>query len=142
MEKLEPGAPGRKVTVVKYPTPSDTPPASAKESQAEQITELDDDDESEEEQNKPKIPQHILNDVIPRAPEASKTYDWNDIWDKFQAEHKRHNVRSDWYESDTSVNVSLFVKNLPADKVKVDSEKQSVSLCYFKRSCVQFLTLV
>ncbi|KAI0167836.1 SGS domain-containing protein [Pestalotiopsis sp. NC0098] len=120
MEGLEAGAPGRKVSVVKYPTPSDTPPAKA----AEKIVEIDD-DESDKEPNKPKIPQHILTGA---APAPSDPWTWQDTWHHFQAEHKKHDVRVDWYETQTALNVSLFVKNVPKDIAKVDAKERSVTV--------------
>lgn len=133
MEKLEPGAPGRKITIVKYPTPSDAPPARATNVQTERVTEVEDDDESEE-PNKPEIPRHILTGSVPIP---LQTWDWNDVWDNFKAEHKKHDVRTDWYESDTAVNVSLFAKNVPKDSVRVNAKEQSVSepLAFVRRMC-------
>ncbi|KAH6652540.1 SGS domain-containing protein [Truncatella angustata] len=127
MEKLEAGASGRKVTVVQYPKPSDTPAVATKKVQSERITEIEDDDhdEPEEEQNKPKIPQHILTGEAPRE---IVPWTWDDVWNQFQAEHRKHDIRTDWYETDTTANVSLFVKNLPKDSVKVDSREQSVTV--------------
>jgi suppressor of G2 allele of SKP1 len=123
MEKLEPGARGRKITVVKYPTPSETAPVRTTTMQTDKVTEIEDDDEPEEEADKPKIPQHILTGVAPSAPGS---WTWDDVWDHFKAEHKKHDVRTDWYETDTAVNVSLFVKNVPKDSVKVDAREESV----------------
>lgn len=125
MEKLEPGAAGRKVTVVKFPTPSDTPPVKIAKVQTEKVVEVESDDEPED-PNKPKIPQHIIDGTEPPEPEG--TWTWDNVWEHFNAEATKRKVRTDWYESDTAVNVSLFVKNVPKDSVKVDALEQSVSI--------------
>lgn len=129
MEKLEHGAFGRKVTVPKYPTPSDTPPVKAKEVQTERIVEIESDDEVEEDANKPKIPQHIIDGTQPLGGPV-KAWSWSNIWELYEKEAKKRQVRTDWYESDTTANVSLFVKNVPKESVKVDSQEQSVSVEY------------
>lgn len=126
---LEPGAPGRKVSVVKYPTPSAEPPA-ANILPAERVTELDD-SEPEEEPNKPKIPAHILTGANPPAPAAPATVDandWTGIWNLFRDVHTKNNsIRTDFYQSDTSINVSFFVKNVPQSEFKGTANSQSVS---------------
>jgi suppressor of G2 allele of SKP1 len=135
LEKLEPGAPGRKVTVIKYPTPSDEPPAKAKV-QTERVVELDD-SEPEELSNKPKIPAHILTGGSPSAPVApapvplpAKTdvSDWAGAWNLFRDVHTKNNsIRTDFYQSDTSINISLFVKNTPQAEFKGSALPDSVS---------------
>ncbi|ETS80175.1 hypothetical protein PFICI_07704 [Pestalotiopsis fici W106-1] len=125
MEKLEPGAPGRKVTVEKYPKPSETPPVKESAIQTVQVNEIDAEDESDQETGKPQIPQHILDGA---APSRASTVTWTEIWNQFQAEHRKHDVRVDWYETDTSVSVSLFVKNVPKDLAQVDSKESSVTV--------------
>lgn len=40
------------------------------------------------------------------------------------------NVRHDWYQSPTGVDISLFIKNVPKDKVKVDFGENSVSVSF------------
>lgn len=120
MEKTPVGSPGRKVTVVKYPTPK--PPSEAPKSLPEQrVEELEDSDE--EEAPKPKIPQSVLSG----NPEDNAPT-WEDAFKRFRAQHTKNDVRTDYYQSDTTINASFFVKNVPVDGFKVESGEQSVRI--------------
>ncbi|KAI0123344.1 SGS domain-containing protein [Xylariales sp. AK1849] len=117
MVKLEAGATGRKVSVVKYPTPSEAPPTKD--------VELDD-SEPDEEPTKSKIPSRILNMPEPKDP-VNRVDTWDDIWNIFRAVHAKNDIRTDFYQSDTTLNVSFFVKNVSKDGFEVDAHEQSVS---------------
>lgn len=120
MEKTPVGSPGRKVTVVKYPTPK--PPSEAPKSLPEQrVEELEDSDE--EEAPKPKIPQSVLSG----NPEDNAPT-WEDAFKRFRAQHTKNDVRTDYYQSDTTINASFFVKNVPVDGFKVESGEQSITM--------------
>jgi suppressor of G2 allele of SKP1 len=111
MEKVEAGAPGRKVTVVKYPILSDAPKETIDAKPAAEIEE--DNSEQEKLANKPDVPMAI-------APT------WDGIWKQFRAVHMKNDIRTDFYQTDSSLNISFFVKNVPKDDLKVDSKEQSV----------------
>lgn len=117
MEKVEPGAPGRKVTVAKYPTLSDAPKQAA---DAKKVAEI----EEEENASKPEIPTQLLSSANP--PPGAKVPTWDDIWNQFRAVHAKNDIRTDFYQNDSSLNISFFVKNVPKDDLKVDSKDQSV----------------
>ncbi|KAI1865333.1 uncharacterized protein JN550_008381 [Neoarthrinium moseri] len=117
MDQLEAGAPGRKVNVARYPKTK---------VQVEEVDNLHV-DEPAEEPNKPKIPAHILPGLQPE-PSDSGSWAWDDVWREFRAEHAKHDIRTDFYQNDTTLNVSFFVKNVPKDEFRVDAQEQRVTL--------------
>ena len=121
MEKTPVDSPGRKVTVVKYPAPK-PPLEAAKSLPQSRVEELEDSDE-EKEAPKPKIPRSVLSG----RPEDDATT-WEDVFKQFRAQHIKDDVRTDFYQSDSTINVSFFVKNVPADGFKVEAGEQSVRI--------------
>ncbi|KAH8664424.1 SGS domain-containing protein [Xylariales sp. PMI_506] len=126
MEQLEPGAAGRKVNVVKYPTPASSPPPK-KAVQTERVVELDD-SEPEDDANKPKIPAAILKDIPATRSSSSSEYSWEKVWNDLKTIHNKNEVRTDFYQTDSSLNVSFFVKNVSKDDLKVDAQEQKITL--------------
>lgn len=127
MESTPVDSPGRKVTVVKYPAPK--PPSEAPKALPEQrVEELEDSDE-EKEAPKPKIPRSVLSG----NPEDDATT-WEDVFKQFRAQHIKNDVRTDFYQSDSTVNASFFVKNVPADGFKVEAGEQSVRIPHLAHS--------
>jgi suppressor of G2 allele of SKP1 len=123
MGSLPAGDPGRKVSVIKCPTPTELPPAEkTEEGKHDEV----DDAEEQKSEAKPKIPDAIRASVPFVAP-AQTSQTWEDVWKQFTDIHARNNVRTDFYQTDTSLNISFFIKNISKDSLEVDSQEQTVS---------------
>ncbi|ORY72155.1 SGS domain-containing protein [Pseudomassariella vexata] len=123
MEKLPARAPGRKVEVVKYPTPSAEPPTTKPAQSTDKVVEIESD--GEQEATKPEIPEAILNHALGKNHEDEA---WRVIFKNFQDCRNKNNLRTDFYQTDTALTASIFVKNVSKDDLKVDSTEQSITL--------------
>ena len=76
-----------------------------------------DDNDDEEDEHK-----------VETAEDAGSTREgWEKLWGEYQAIHAKNNIRSSFYQTDTTLNVDFFVKNVPKDSFNVDAQSQSVS---------------
>ncbi|KAI0599289.1 SGS domain-containing protein [Biscogniauxia sp. FL1348] len=115
LENLPAGDPGRKVAIsAKYPTLAQIslPKATGKDPTAMDI-DGDNDDEAE---------------TTPGASETSVRDAWEKVWKQYHVVHAKHDIRSSFYQTDTTVNVDFFVKNVSKDSLTVDSQPQRVKL--------------
>lgn len=112
MEKLPTGDPGRKVSVVKYPKPAES--AAPVKAQKEQVVEIDGTDEEMESET--------------QTPSNAATSPWEKIWNGLQLIHTKNQVKVDFYQTGTTLNVSVFVKDVPKETLKVDAQEQIVIL--------------
>lgn len=124
MGNLEPGAAGRKVTITaKYPTPSKEPPVKKKvEKVAEQAPAAPDAAATGQTQQ-----------LAPAGGPTTGKEGWENMWSQFRAVHSKKDIRSSFYQSDRTLNVDFFVKNVDKDSLQIDARPDSVSLCLFKR---------
>ncbi len=121
LEKLPAGAPGRKVTIVeKYPNPPKELPAK-KTAEEEVVTPMEVDDDREENTPQKNTPENKAKS------EASSKVTWEKLWNQFRTLHAKNDVRSSFYQTDTTLNVDFFVKNVPKDEFKVDAQTDGVS---------------
>ncbi|KAI0007347.1 SGS domain-containing protein [Xylariaceae sp. FL0662B] len=108
LQKLPAGHPGRKVNISeKYPNP--TPP-----SQASPIENVDDIDDGK------------VNEV--NEDNAGNRDSWEGIWEKYIVLHTKNDIRTDYYQSDKTLNVDFFVKNVPKEGFNVEADTRSVTL--------------
>ncbi|KAI1505784.1 SGS domain-containing protein [Biscogniauxia marginata] len=115
LENLPAGDPGRKVTVsAKYPNPSEIPPARTVK-HVSAAMDIDSDDNKETE-------------ASTSANESSNRDAWEKIWKQYRVVHAKNDIRSSFYQTDTTVNVDFFVKNVPKDSFTVDAQPRSVKL--------------
>ncbi|KAI1099574.1 SGS-domain-containing protein [Jackrogersella minutella] len=122
LEKLPAGHPGRKVNALeKYPKPSEL----ARTSEAEQKGPLVDVDSDTEDSSDTKAVAATLVEqpIRQTGPESDA---WKLLYERFFAGHARNSIRSSFYQTDTTINVDFFVKNVPADRFSVASESHKV----------------
>ncbi|RYP78014.1 hypothetical protein DL769_003286 [Monosporascus sp. CRB-8-3] len=124
LEQLPPGDPGRKVGVTeKYPNPpEELPDKKTEEKPAAMETSEDEDDTPAEKSAGQVAPAPKTSD------EASKKQAWEKLWNEFRTLHAKNDIRSSYYQTDTTLSVDLFVKNVPKDEFKVDTQTDSVTL--------------
>lgn len=117
MGNLDSGAAGRKVTVsAKYPTPSAEPPVKKKAEKkvAEAVT---------------TDPTAGKQEEVPKAAGPTTGREgWETLWNQFRAVHSKKDIRSSFYQTDTTLNVDFFVKNVDKEQLKVDTQSNKVSL--------------
>ncbi|RYO73767.1 hypothetical protein DL766_004875 [Monosporascus sp. MC13-8B] len=123
LEQLPPGDPGRKVGITeKYPNrPEELPDKKTEEKPAAVET-------SEDENNAPEEKNAGQGASAPKNDETSKKQAWEKLWNDFSTLHAKNNIRSSYYQTDTTLNVDLFVKNVPRDEFNVDAQNDSVTL--------------
>ncbi|KAI1640690.1 SGS domain-containing protein [Biscogniauxia mediterranea] len=115
LENLPAGDPGRKVNVsAKYPTFSQI---SLPKATDEDSTAMDIDEDSDN-----------AADATHAASESSVRDAWEKVWKQYHVVHAKHDIRSSFYQTDTTVNVDFFVKNVSKDSLIVDSQPQRVKL--------------
>lgn len=127
MAKLEPGAAGRKVTLsTKYPTPSKEPPVKAK---VEKIAEQKTPSASTTAATTATTSSSQTSTSAPQQVSGTTTgkEGWESLWNQFRAVHGKKDIRSSFYQSDRTLNVDLFVKNVDKDSLQVDAQAESVS---------------
>ena len=118
LEKLPPGDPGRKIRIKdKYPKLADIDEESFNVGEKEGET-------AAAAADKPK------DGNAASAPgggdETSRKAAWEQLWDQYRAVHAKNDVRSSFYQTDTTLTVDVFVKNIPKDEFKVDAKDDSV----------------
>lgn len=114
LEKLPAGDPGRKVGVKdKYPNPS--------------MEEEEPIDVGKEEDTSESKPIAVKTTSAPEErDEAARKAAWEELWNQYNSLHAKNNVRSSFYQTDTTLNVDIFVKNVPKEEFKVDAQEDSV----------------
>ncbi|KAI0017178.1 SGS domain-containing protein [Xylariomycetidae sp. FL0641] len=114
MNQLPPGHRGRKPTVVKFPNPSEKPPTQVIENE-EDMTIV---------KEGPSAPPTSGDD------EASLRKAWEAMWDTFRAIHleKSKDIRSSFYQTDSTLNIDFFVKNVPKEEFTVVSQPSTVTM--------------
>ncbi|RYP63792.1 hypothetical protein DL771_009125 [Monosporascus sp. 5C6A] len=125
LEQLPPGDPGRKVGITeKYPNPpQDLPQQKTEEKPAAVETGED------EEEDTPVAKSAGQGASAPNtSDETSRKQAWEKLWDEFRTLHAKNDIRSSYYQTDTTLNVDLFVKNVPKDEFKIDAQADSVTL--------------
>ncbi|KAI0115581.1 hypothetical protein GGR51DRAFT_503462, partial [Nemania sp. FL0031] len=116
MEKLPPGHDGRKPhSLAKYPTPSH--PATTKTAS----------------QGSPAAA--VASGTVDSKTSTTNTPnttstpgDWAKLWSQYETMYKKHKIRFSFYQTETSLTVDIFLKNLTPEKVTVDSESQVIRL--------------
>ncbi|KAI1808242.1 SGS-domain-containing protein [Daldinia bambusicola] len=96
---LPAGHPGLKVNVVKYPNPSNK--SSTK-------------------------PSTITPAKDQGSDENAKRDAWKDVWRQFFSAFVEKSVRSSFYQTNTTINADLFIKNVPADRFAVSTQPRKV----------------
>ncbi|KAJ2987698.1 hypothetical protein NUW58_g4360 [Xylaria curta] len=99
MEKLPPGHDGRKVRVVKYPKPSEITSTEKAPSDSSVTTTANDSGSS-----------------------------WQNLWTSYSNMYKTLNIRCSYYQTETTLTVDIFVKNLSPQQVDIDSKAQSIRI--------------
>ncbi|OTA68028.1 SGS-domain-containing protein [Hypoxylon sp. EC38] len=116
LEKLPVGHPGRKVTITeKFPKPSELPEKRATVETAGTDGNNDDDD--------------IEANTAASANSQPRKDDqeaWKLLYQRFTTAYAANSIRSSFYQTDSTVNVDFFVKNVPADQLSVTAESQKV----------------
>ncbi|KAI1206882.1 SGS-domain-containing protein [Annulohypoxylon truncatum] len=114
MEKLPAGHPGRKVNPMeKFP----------KLSESDQDSVDSDTEESDE------------------SAEGGSNDDWELLYNEFVAGHTSNLIRTNFYQTNTTVNADFFVKNVPADRFSVRPEKQNVIMGPFPNTHPEYVHL-
>ncbi|KAH7033611.1 SGS domain-containing protein [Microdochium trichocladiopsis] len=121
MAGLEAGAPGRKITIsAKYSTPSKEPPVKKR---VEEVTEQ----KTSSQPTTAPTAQVQQTPAQPSGPTTGKE-GWENLWSQFRAVHGKKDIRSSFYQSDRTLNVDFFVKNVDKDSLQVDADLDSVTL--------------
>ncbi|TGJ80518.1 hypothetical protein E0Z10_g8246 [Xylaria hypoxylon] len=117
MEKLPEGHDGRKLHLpIKYPEPSQTSTTSnaSPASSARAVADNADGGETSSTIN---------------TPNATSGRDaWEKIWAQYQTLYMKHKIRCSFYQTDTSLTVDVFLKNLSQEQVTIDSDSQAIKL--------------
>jgi suppressor of G2 allele of SKP1 len=116
MEKLPVGHDGRKLhSPVKYPEPSEI--SASKETQ----------------HKSPATATH--GDTAGGKGNSSDTTSttssrdaWEKIWARYHDMYTKNKIRCSFYQTETSLTVDIFVKNLSKEQVSIDTESQTVKL--------------
>lgn len=117
LEKLPPGDPGRKLGVTeKYPNPPNELPTK----KAPSPVSLDAVEEN--------AGNETVENTDPREGEAARKAAWEELWNRYRAAHGKKDIRSSYYQTDTTLNVDFFVKNVPKDDFKADVQADKVVL--------------
>lgn len=113
MEKLPAGHDGRKVhkTLLKYP----------KHPRAQEALTATENTEETPEETTEETPEDI-------KPYAVDDDAWKTFWDRYTTMHAKHKLRCDFYQSGSSMNIDIFVKNLTPDQVSVDFTPEMVTI--------------
>ncbi|KAJ8127988.1 hypothetical protein O1611_g5648 [Lasiodiplodia mahajangana] len=110
MEKLPAGHDGRKPhSLVKYPNPSH--PATTTAASQDSAT---------------AVPSSGGTTNVPNT--TSTRDDWEKLWAQYDTMYKKHKLRFSFYQTETSLTVDIFVKNLSPQQVAVDSQPQIIKL--------------
>ncbi|KAL7625827.1 Cochaperone protein [Parahypoxylon ruwenzoriense] len=119
LEKLPAGHPGRKVKILeKYPKPQ-APPASKAEQKSSSIDLDDDDDDDDQKDYKAETDKpSVSNGAGAEAPELDT---WEKLWERYRIIHARNNIRSSFYQTESTINADFFVKNVPADRFSLEA---------------------
>lgn len=119
LEKLPLGDSGQKVGVKeKYPNPPKELPTKKIEAKP---TPVDVDDEV-------IASKTATATASGGADEASRKATWEELWAQYRAIHAKNDIRSSFYQTDTTLNVDFFVKNVPKDEFQVHAQADSVSI--------------
>ncbi|CAJ2506521.1 Uu.00g006510.m01.CDS01 [Anthostomella pinea] len=106
---------GRKVTIsIKYPTPSENPPTKKTQQKSTAKAAGNGTDKRTEET--------ISHD------ETSQADPWEKIWKQYKVVYGKNAIRSNFYQTDTTLNIDFFVKNVPKDDFKIHARPESVTL--------------
>ncbi|KAI1078692.1 SGS domain-containing protein [Whalleya microplaca] len=119
LQGLPAGHPGRKVTISeKYPEPTAPKEATAVKDVEEIDVDNSDDDKVDGKGGRATGP----------SDEGSTCDTWEKVWEKYRALHAKNDIRTDYYQTNTAMNVEFFVKNVPKENFNVEAESQSVVL--------------
>ncbi|KAI3316966.1 SGS-domain-containing protein [Xylariaceae sp. AK1471] len=116
IEKLPPGHDGRKVhhTSIKYPNPSE-------KSTSEKIM-----------QNPPATVDAGAGgekaNTISVSNAASGRDAWEKLWSQYHTMYLKHKVRCSFYQTETSLTVDVFLKNLSQGQVAIDSRSGAITI--------------
>ncbi|RYC58874.1 hypothetical protein CHU98_g7351 [Xylaria longipes] len=117
MEKLPVGDDGRKPHVsVKYPEPSQ-PPTTGDASHNLSATATAGGDAGGESGNTVNAP----NATSGRGA-------WEKLWDQYHDMYTQQKIRCSFYQTETSLTVDIFLKNLSSEQVTIDSEPQAIKI--------------
>ncbi|KAI0408258.1 SGS-domain-containing protein [Xylaria palmicola] len=107
MEKLPAGHDGRKVhNIIKYPARSQGPAI--------------------ENPPQPSLDEQSNPDNTPKAIHSMDT--WEDVWSLYNDMYTRQKIRCSFYQTETSVTVDFFVKNLSPEQISVESESRAIKI--------------
>lgn len=111
LEKLPPGDPGRKISIKdKYPNPADA---------NEEPLDVDDEEDVTAATDKP-------DSTTVSAPVKGGKAAWEELWNQYRTVHAKSDIRSSFYQTDTTLNVDIFVRNVPKEEFKVEAQQDSV----------------
>lgn len=117
MEKLPVGHDGRKLHALnKYPEPSEIPASKEARHKSPAATTHDD------------TAGNSKGNSGDTASTTSSRDAWEKIWARYHDMYTKHKVRCSFYQTETSLTVDIFLKNLSKEQVLVDTESQSVKL--------------
>ncbi len=115
MEKLPAGHDGRKIHVsAKYPGPSQISPPGNGPSPT----------------STPAIVGGSGGDNKNKSTVAatSDPDTWEKVWTRYQTLYMKHKIRCSFYQTETSLTVDIFLKNLSQEQVTVDSKSQAIKI--------------
>ncbi|KAI0906077.1 oxidosqualene:lanosterol cyclase [Ustulina deusta] len=53
---------------------------------------------------------------------------WEKVWARYQTLYMKHKIRCSFYQTETSLTVDIFLKNLSQEQVTVDSKSQAIKI--------------
>lgn len=124
MDKLPAGHDGRKLhALVKYPEFSQivAPTKSSAETSQDSSS-----------SSAPATSNGAINDKAVGAvgvPDPTSSIDtWEKLWTHYNTLHSKHETRCAFYQSNTGVTISIFVKGLTKEQVVIDSQPHAIKL--------------
>ncbi|KAI0471488.1 SGS domain-containing protein [Xylariaceae sp. FL0804] len=126
MDKLPAGHDGRKVHITaKYPIPSKEPPSKAAR-QEPATTDVG---------KAATAPTDVVDEATTRDA-------WEKLWEQYRTLHTKKSIRTSFYQTDSRLNVDIFVKNVDKDALTVNAQSQSVTLTPIPGACGETVELL
>ncbi|KAI1340756.1 SGS domain-containing protein [Xylariaceae sp. FL0016] len=109
LQNLDPNHDARKVKITaKYPTPSKEPPSKPVV--------------------RPTSSDVEMKDAAGLEGKRATEDAWETIWKQYRIMYGKKAIRTSFYQTDTTVNIDFFIKNVPKDEFKVDAKTDSVAM--------------
>ncbi|KAI1819006.1 SGS-domain-containing protein [Xylaria intraflava] len=64
------------------------------------------------------------------GPSAAETYNnWKNLWQQYRLMYMKHKIRCSFYQSETTLSIDIFLKNLSSDQITIDCKPRIIKIC-------------